>query len=74
MGADYPGQDKAIAEISALSREAKDFLQHHICNPLTVVLGASRLGHFEMIQEQVDHIVDDLVLAGIREKEFSRRG
>lgn len=73
MGADYTGQEAAIAELSALSKEAKGFLQHHMCNPLSVILGAAQLGQFDMIKKQVDHIVDDLVLAGIRDAKFRRR-
>lgn len=73
MGADYPGQEAAIMELQALSGEAKSFLQHHIINPLTVILSAAQLGEFQPIKEQVDHIVDDLILAGIRDQYFRRR-
>ena len=73
MGADYEGQVVAIQELSALSSEAKKFLQHHITNPLAVILGAAQLGQMEMIKPQVEHIVDDLILAGIRDKEFKFR-
>jgi len=68
MGADYEGQAEAIDEIRRLSPQAKQFLSHHLCNPLSVILGAARLNHPEMIPEQVDHIVEDLILAGIREE------
>lgn len=73
MGADYPGQEAAIAELSALSKEAKGFLQHHIANPLSVILGAAHLRQYDLIEKQVTHIVDDLILAGIRDKHFRRR-
>ena len=72
MGADYEGQDMAIAELSALSPAAKEFLQHHICNPLCAIAGAARLGRVDLIQPQVDHIVDDLIRAGIRVKSYRR--
>jgi len=67
MGANYKDQEKAIAELSALSREAKIFLNHHIGNPLTVIIGAIEQGKFDIAKEVAWHIVDDLRLAGIRE-------
>lgn len=72
MGANYTGQEEAIRELSALSEDAKKFLNHHIGNSLAVILGAARLGHQQVIHEHVDHIVDDLILAGIRDKSFRR--
>lgn len=80
MGADYKGQDKAIAELSALSREAKEFLNHHICNPLNVVIVGVEATKHEIEREAVGldtdhlvaaekaawHIIDDLHMAGIR--------
>jgi hypothetical protein len=72
MGADYVGQEKAIAEINGLSKEAKGFLSHHICNPLCVMAAAVKLNRIDLIQPQVDHIVDDLIMSGIRDQNFRR--
>lgn len=72
MGADYKGQERAIEELSALSREAKMYLCHHIGNSLQGILGHIKLGRHEDIEQIVWHIVEDLELAGIREKDFRR--
>ncbi|MDA8106179.1 MAG: hypothetical protein M0Z71_12480 [Nitrospiraceae bacterium] len=72
MGNNYEGQERAIEELSALSMAAKEYLNHHICNALTVISAAARLGHPDMVETEVQHIVDDLILAGIRHKSFRR--
>ncbi|GAB4485916.1 MAG: hypothetical protein OHK006_12850 [Thermodesulfovibrionales bacterium] len=66
MGANYFDQDRAIAELSALSPEAKHFLNHHLGNSLGVIIGGIRIGRHEMAVEAALHIVADLELAGIR--------
>ena len=66
MGADYPGQEKAITELSALSDEAKKFLNHHICNSLSAILLGIEVGNLKLAEESVWHIVSDLDIAGIR--------
>ncbi|MBI5075593.1 MAG: hypothetical protein HZB62_10580 [Nitrospirae bacterium] len=66
MGADYKGQDKAIAELSALSREAKEFLNHHIGNSLNIVIVGIEVDNKEMATDAAWHIIDDLHMAGIR--------
>ncbi len=60
MGADYPGQEKAIEELKNLSREAREFLGHHIRNPLTVIIGGVKIGHYSEVEEAAWHIVEDL--------------
>lgn len=66
MGADYPGQEKAIEELSALSREAKEFLNHHIGNSLNVVIVGIEHGRLDAAKKAAWHIVEDLHTAGIR--------
>ncbi len=81
MGADYKGQEKAIAELSAMSPEAKAFLNHHIGNSLGVVVTSIEATMIDILRSAIDdvdinplkaakaaafHIVDDLHLAGIR--------
>lgn len=66
MGANYKGQEAAIVELSALSREAKEFLNHHIGNALNTVIIGIEVGNEKMAEEAAWHIVDDLHLAGIR--------
>jgi hypothetical protein len=68
MGADYPGQEKAIKELKRLSKEAKEYLNHHICNAITAVLGGIHSGDLEMAKRNAWHIIQDLEKAGIREK------
>jgi len=65
MGADYPGQERAIEELSNLSQEAKKFLCHHINNSLSVVIGGLESGRTDLAYQAAYHIKDDLVLAGI---------
>ncbi|MDA8082317.1 MAG: hypothetical protein M0024_01500 [Nitrospiraceae bacterium] len=72
MGADYAGQEDALAELAGLSNGAKEYLNHHIMNTLTGILGASKLGRHDMVEQGVWHIVDDFEKAGIRPK-LSRR-
>jgi len=66
MGADYPGQEAAINELRALSPAAKRFLEHHICNGLTAVIGGMQIGNHKIAEEAAWHIVEDLETAGIR--------
>lgn len=70
MGNDYQGQEKAIEELSALSPEAKEFLNHHICNSLSAILGGIKVGRLQLAEEAVWHIVEDLKKAGIRKPIF----
>mgnify|MGYP001590793668 CR=1 FL=1 len=66
MGNNYAGQEKAIEELNALSNEAKAFLNHHIGNSLSVIIGAIKVGELELAEEAAWHIVDDMKTAGIR--------
>ncbi len=66
MGADYQGQEAAIAELSALSFEAKKYLNHHIGNSLQQVITGIETGNGKMAEDAAWHIVDDLHAAGIR--------
>jgi len=68
VGADYVGQEKAIEELSALSAEAKEFLNHHIGNSLAAVIGGIQIQNLAIAKEAAWHIVDDLRLAGIRRR------
>lgn len=67
MGNDYAGQEKAIEELSALSPEAKEFLNHHICNSLGAIIGGIKVKNFRLAEEAAWHIVSDLETAGIRQ-------
>ena len=69
MGNDYKGQEKAIEELSALSPEAKEFLNHHICNSLGAIIGGIKINNLKLAEEAAWHIVSDLRIAGIR-KDF----
>ncbi|MBI5634893.1 MAG: hypothetical protein HZA15_15605 [Nitrospirae bacterium] len=66
MGANYRGQKKAISELNALSRDAKEFLNHHIANALNVVIVGIETEQLDMAKEAAWHIIDDLHMAGIR--------
>ena len=66
MGANYPGQETAIAELSNLSRDAKQFLCHHICNALMQVTLGIEVGMYDIAQDAARHIIEDLEMAGIR--------
>lgn len=66
MGNDYQGQEKAIEDLSALSPEAKEFLNHHLGNSLGAIIMALRVGNIEIAEEAAWHIVKDLQIAGIR--------
>jgi hypothetical protein len=68
MGADYPGQEKAIEQLRCLSKEAKEYLNHHICNAVTAILGGVIADDKEMIKRHAWHIIQDLEKAGIRER------
>jgi hypothetical protein len=70
VGNDYPGQERAIEELSALSDDAKEFLSHHICNSLSAILGGIRVGRLQLAEEAAWHIVSDLEKAGIRKTFF----
>lgn len=70
MGNDYEDEEKAIAELSALSDEAKGWLNHHLGNSLSGILGYAQHGKHEKIEQLVWHIVKDLEKAGIRESFF----
>ncbi len=65
MGADYEGQEKGIEELRALPQEAREYLEHHVGNALQVISGSAELGTTDGIHEQVDHIMDDLMRAGL---------
>lgn len=64
MGNYYPGQEKAIEEIQALSREAKDFLSHHFRNALNGVTGGIEIGRMDIAMQSAHHIVEDLERIG----------
>lgn len=68
MGNNYEGQEKAIEDLKALSPEAKKFLSHHICNSLQAILGGLEMGRFDIAKREIWHIVDDLILAGIKDR------
>ena len=70
MGNDYQGQEKAIEELSALSNEAKEYLNHHLGNSLSGILGYAKLGKYKEIEKLVWHVIDDFEKAGIREPFF----
>jgi hypothetical protein len=67
MGRPFPGEEKAIEEIKALSLEAKAVLAHHLNNSLTVISGAVDLGRSEIAAEAIAHMVSDLEMFGIRD-------
>lgn len=66
MGANYLGQEEAIAELSALSTGAKEFLNHHISNSCSVIVNVADMKDLPAAKEAAWHIIDDLRLAGIR--------
>lgn len=75
MGAKMAGDEQALAELKALSPEAKTWLCHHLGNALNGITGPLQLiqaGHpdikkcTELALQSAWHIVDDLHLAGIR--------
>jgi len=66
MENNYPGQEKAIEELSALSDDAKEFLNHHICNSLSAILGGIKTNRLKLAEEAAWHIVADLRLAKIK--------
>ena len=69
MGADYEGQEKAIAILRALPREAKQFLGHHINNSLSGIIGGMRTGQYDLAEKAAWHINEDLKKIGINEIE-----
>lgn len=75
MGADYPGQEKAIEELRKMSEAAREFLAHHMRNSLQSAGGNIALAkvrtHDERIcrfmktaQTCLDHMLDDLKKIG----------
>lgn len=60
MGVDYEGQEKAIAELSELSDEAKSFLSHHLRNSLFIVIGGIETSNLDAAIEAARHMVADL--------------
>jgi hypothetical protein len=66
MGADYPGQERAIEELQSLSPEARKFLGHHIRNSLMSISGA-RWFVLRLIREL--HIYNDEILDRINQIE-----
>jgi hypothetical protein len=70
MGANYEGQERAIAELERLSPEAKRFLSHHLGNSLNIIIAGLEVGSIDLAKEAVWHIVEDLELAGISRSEF----
>lgn len=66
VGNNYDGQEKAIAELSALSAEAKEFLNHHLGNSLAAILGGIKVNNLQLVEKAAWHIVTDLKMAGIR--------
>jgi hypothetical protein len=67
MGADYIGQEEGIREIRALTSEAKEVINHHLNNSLTVILGALEIGRADMAKSAIEHILGDLEMFGIRQ-------
>lgn len=72
MGNDYKGQEAAIEELNSLSDGAKEFLNHHIGNSLSAILGGIKVGRLGLAEEAVWHIVKDLQIAGIRNIDWRR--
>ena len=64
MGANYPGQEKAIREILLLSPTAREFLGHHIRNELTKIIGGIKVGKLQIAEDAAWHIVADLEKIG----------
>jgi hypothetical protein len=64
VGANYPGQEKAITELRALSPAAKEFLGHHIRNELTKIIGGIKVGKLQIADDAAWHIVEDLEKIG----------
>jgi hypothetical protein len=71
MGADYEGQEKALAILRALPREAKEYIAHHVRNCLAGAVGnidlIRRAGLDDEVSRRLDvadeclaHAVEDL--------------
>ncbi len=60
MGADYPGQEKALAILHALPKEAKEFLGHHLNNSLSCVIGGIRTKQYGLALEAAWHAAGDV--------------
>jgi hypothetical protein len=65
MGADYPGQERAIEILRALPPECREFLGHHINNALSSVIGGIRTKQYDLAEKAAWHINEDLKLIGI---------
>lgn len=75
MGADYEGQEKAIAILRALPSEAKEYIAHHMRNALAGAAGYIHLAkkgelnektqeHLALADEGISHAVKDLSTFG----------
>ncbi|MFA6055482.1 MAG: hypothetical protein WC769_08915 [Thermodesulfovibrionales bacterium] len=64
MGADYEGQERGIEELKSLSPEAKGYLNHHLRNSLTGIIGGIETGNLDIAKQEAWHILEDLERIG----------
>lgn len=60
MGADFPGDEQAIAMLRSMPLEAREWLHHHFGNSLQCVIGGLVIGDYEMARKAAQHAVADL--------------
>ena len=59
MGADYEGQESALAVLRALPSEAKQYIAHHVRNALAGVVGNITLARMDVEQgKPAEHHLD----------------
>jgi len=75
MGADYPGQEKAIEELKKISGPAREYLSHHLRNSLQSAGGNIALAKVRTQDDRIyrfmrtaqaclDHMLEDLKKIG----------
>ena len=60
MGADFPEDAAAIAEIMTLSPRALEWIHHHFGNALTGVIGGCETKNYELVKRAAEHALADL--------------
>lgn len=66
MGAIHnPAEDAvAVAQLQAMPKEARIWLNHHIANPLQVLLNCEKVFTAEQVVRAAEHIVEDMKRIG----------
>ena len=60
MGADYPDDHLAIAEIKKLPSWALEWIHHHFGNALTGVIGGIEIKDYKLAKQAAEHAIADL--------------